>query len=136
MEKSKQVPMSNFETLYACAICKKEFRNAIPLVKHVQWRHTPTNQILTNSSESNETNKSHNIDNKKSNSSNSKNETKSNKDQPFVIKIEENETDDGKQYNTQYLSKLLEINDIETEKSNTNHGPSYNSSIMLSNLSY
>ena len=31
--------MNNFQTPYACSICRKEFRNAISLVKHVELRH-------------------------------------------------------------------------------------------------
>ena len=41
--------MKNSETPYACAICKKEFHNSIPLVKHFELRHQSSHQKSTNS---------------------------------------------------------------------------------------
>ena len=98
--------MRRSQTPYACSTCKKEFRNAISLVRHVELRHPPSNQSSTFSNKSNETNQSHSNFENEFYSSNSKNHTKDNDNKPYIIKIEENETD-VESYNPQCTSNLF-----------------------------
>ena len=109
--------MSNIQTPYACAICKKEFRSAVFLVKHVEWRHSKSKQSSKLSKTDIKTTKSYSSGNNETHSSNSKDENKCIVNQPFVIKIEENEKNDEEHDNSQYSPNFLDINFIETEKS-------------------
>ena len=68
--------MSESKTPFACSICKREFRKAIFLVKHVELRHPSSNRSSTCSNNDTKTNKLNlNVD-KEGHSSDSKNETK------------------------------------------------------------
>ena len=86
--------MNKSQTPYACSICKKEFCQAIFLIKHVELRHTSADQSSTVSNSKIATTKSNSNIGKKGHSANSKNSTKSNDYQPYVIKVEEYEIHD------------------------------------------
>ena len=92
--------MSKLKTPYACSICKKEFCNAVFLVKHVELRHRTSNQSSTFSNKDVETSKIYSISDIQGNSSNSKNHNKKSNNQPYIIKIEENETFDEEHHIT------------------------------------
>ena len=88
--------MNNFQTPYACSICRKEFSTAISLVKHVELRHSKSKGSSILSKKDIEITKSYSSDDHRGHSSNSKQCMKSKQNEPFILKIEENETDDQK----------------------------------------
>ena len=102
--------MRRSQNPYACSTCKKEFHNAISLVRHVELRHPPLNQSSTFYNKNNLTNESHSNFENKFYSSNSKNHTASNDNQPYIIKIEENETN---YEDPHYPSNLLKKNTLK-----------------------
>ena len=93
--------MNNLQTPYACSICKKEFSTAISLVKHVELRHSKSKDSSILSKKDIEYTKSYSIGDHPGHLLNLKEITKHKENEPFIIKIEENETDDEKSYNDQ-----------------------------------
>ena len=104
--------MGRSKTPYACSMCKKEFRNSIFLVKHVELRHPSSKQSSTSLKEYSERNEDSSNCKSKYHSSNSKNHTKNNDNQPFLIKIEEDEKE-VEHCNPQYVPNILRASDIE-----------------------
>ena len=100
--------MNNSQTPYACSICRKEFRNAISLVKHVDLRHSKYSRSPTLVKKDIETTKSYLS--QEHPPSSEYNITQCRNDEPFIIKIEENETDNEEGYNPKYQNKLSKTN--------------------------
>ena len=116
--------MVHLQTPYACSLCKKEFCNTISLVKHVELIHASANPSSTFPNKNIGTTKSYlSVDNQ-SHSSNSKNEMKSNNNEPFIIKIEENESGDEEFYNHQHSPNFCQ--------NKTQHKMTYISKILFS----